>query len=41
MHQVVQDKDGHLVYLADNSWMLEQMMKNNPEVTFHFTSEDL
>ncbi len=41
MHQIVYDKDGHLVYLADNSWMLDQMIKNNPEIEFHFTSESL
>jgi len=38
-HQVATDKDGNLVYLADSQWMLEQMMKNYPEVQFHFTSE--
>ncbi len=41
MHQVVEDKDKNLVYLADNSWMLEQMIKNNPKIEFHFTSETL
>ncbi len=40
-HQVVEDKDRNLVYLADNSWMLEQMMKNNPGIEFHFTSDSL
>jgi peptide chain release factor 3 len=39
MHQVMEDKDKNLVYLADSSWMLEQMIKNNPEIEFHFTSE--
>jgi peptide chain release factor 3 len=38
-HQVATDKDGLLVYLADSSWMLDQMIKNYPEVEFHFTSE--
>jgi len=41
MHQIVEDKDKNLVYLADNSWMLEQMMKNNPGIEFHFTSDSL
>lgn len=41
MHQVVEDKDKNLVYLADNSWMLDQMIKNNPEIEFHFTSETI
>jgi len=38
-HQVATDKDGNLVYLADSRWMLDQMIKNYPEVEFHFTSE--
>jgi peptide chain release factor 3 len=38
-HQVAIDKDGLLVYLADSQWMLDQMIKNYPEVEFHFTSE--
>ncbi len=38
-HQVAVDKDGNLVYLADSQWMLDQMIKNHPEVEFHFTSE--
>ncbi len=38
-HQVANDKDGNLVYLADSQWMLDQMIKNNPEIEFHFTSE--
>ncbi|MEP7168567.1 MAG: peptide chain release factor 3, partial [Bacteroidota bacterium] len=41
MHQVVEDKDKNLVYLADSSWMLDQMIKNNPEIEFHFTSETI
>jgi len=41
MHQIVEDKDKNLVYLADSSWMLEQMIKNNPEIEFHFTSETI
>lgn len=38
-HQVATDKDGNLVYLADSQWMLDQMIKNHPDVEFHFTSE--
>ena len=38
-HQVATDKDGNIVYLAESQWMLDQMIKNYPEVQFHFTSE--
>lgn len=38
-HQIATDKDGNLVYLADSQWMLDQMIKNHPDVEFHFTSE--
>lgn len=38
-HQVATDKDDNLVYLADSQWMLDQMIKNYPDVQFHFTSE--
>lgn len=38
-HQVATDKDGNIVYLADSQWMLDQMIKNHPDVQFHFTSE--
>lgn len=38
-HQVAIDKDGNIVYMAESQWMLDQMIKNHPEVTFHFTSE--
>lgn len=38
-HQVATDKDGNLVYLAESQWMLDQMIKNHPDVEFHFTSE--
>lgn len=36
---VVSDKDGHLVYLAQSEWYLNTEMNNNPDITFHFTSE--
>ncbi|MCZ2277234.1 MAG: peptide chain release factor 3 [Bacteroidia bacterium] len=41
MHQVMLDKDGYYVYLADSSWMLEQMIKNNPDIEFHFNSDTI
>ena len=36
---VVKDKDGHLVYLAQSEWFLNTEMGNNPDIRFHFTSE--
>lgn len=36
---VVLDKDGHLVYLAQSQWFLNTEITNNPEIEFHFTSE--
>ena len=36
---VVMDKDGHLVYLAQSEWFLNTEIANNPGITFHFTSE--
>ena len=36
---VVNDKDGHLVYLAQSEWFLNTEIKNNPYIHFHFTSE--
>ncbi len=35
----VYDKDGHVVYLAQSEWFLNTEISNNPEVTFHFSSE--
>lgn len=37
--QIAHDKDGNVVYFADSQWMLDQMIKNNPEITFHFLSD--
>jgi peptide chain release factor 3 len=34
-----EDKDGHLVYLAQSEWFLNTERTNNPEIGFHFTSE--
>ena len=39
MNNIAFDKDQNPVYLADSQWMLDQMIKNYPEVQFHFTSE--
>jgi len=36
---VVVDKDGHLVYLAQSEWFLDTERRNNPEIEFHFSSE--
>lgn len=36
---VVYDKDGHLVYLAQSEWYLNTERANNPDIEFHFTSE--
>jgi peptide chain release factor 3 len=36
---VVTDKDGYLVYLAQSDWFLQTEIANNPDIQFHFTSE--
>jgi len=36
---VAEDKDGHLVYLAQSEWFLNTERINNPDIEFHFTSE--
>jgi len=33
------DKDGHLVYLAQSEWFLNTERINNPGIEFHFSSE--
>ncbi|MDB5193546.1 MAG: prfC, partial [Segetibacter sp.] len=33
------DKDGNMVYLAQSEWFLNTERQNNPDITFHFTSE--
>jgi peptide chain release factor 3 len=38
-NNVVNDKDDHLVYLAQSEWFLNTEIKNNPEIEFHFSSE--
>lgn len=39
--QIAFDKDKNVVYFADSQWMLDQMIKNNPEITFHFLSDSV
>ena len=36
---IANDKDGHLVYLAQSEWFLNTERTNNPQIEFHFTSE--
>jgi peptide chain release factor 3 len=36
---IAEDKDGHLVYLAQSEWFLNTERTNNPDIAFHFTSE--
>jgi len=37
--QVAFDKDNNPVYLAESQWMLDQMIRNNPDISFHFLSD--
>ena len=36
---IMEDKDGNLVYLAQSEWFLNTERQNNPDIRFHFTSE--
>jgi peptide chain release factor 3 len=36
---IMNDKDGNLVYLAQSEWFLNTERQNNPDIEFHFTSE--
>lgn len=36
---IMEDKDGNLVYLAQSEWFLNTEKQNNPDIEFHFTSE--
>lgn len=36
---IVEDKDHHLVYLAQSEWFLNTERQNHPEITFHLSSE--
>ncbi len=38
-NDVVEDKDGNLVFLAQSEWMLKVAKDDYPEITFHFNSE--
>ncbi|MBX7202521.1 MAG: peptide chain release factor 3 [Bacteroidia bacterium] len=38
-HQLAQDKDGRYVFLAESPWMLDTMIKDFPDLKFHFNSE--
>jgi len=37
--EIVLDKDGNRVYLAQSSFVLQMARQNNPEITYHETSE--
>lgn len=36
---IMEDKEGNLVYLAQSEWYLNTEIQNNPDISFHFTSE--
>ncbi len=36
---IVKDKDNNLVFLAETSWILNTAIQQNPDITFHNTSE--
>lgn len=36
---IMHDKDGELVYLAQSQWFLKTEMDNNPDIQFHFANE--
>lgn len=38
---IAADKDGQLVYLANSEWFLNTEIQNNPDISFHYTSEVL
>jgi peptide chain release factor 3 len=38
-NNIMEDKDGNLVYLAQSEWFLNTERQNNPKIEFHFTSE--
>jgi peptide chain release factor 3 len=37
--QIATDVDDKLVYLAETQWSLDREIRENPEISFHFTSE--
>lgn len=38
-NDIVKDKDGNLVFLAQTAFILQMAKQNNPKITFHETSE--
>ena len=38
-YQITYDKDGNLVFMADNEWTLKSMLEIYPDIRFHYTSE--
>ena len=36
---IAHDKHGALVFLAESTWMLQQVQEQHPKIDFHFTSE--
>ncbi len=38
-NNIAEDKDGHMVYLAQSEWFLKTEISNNPDIEFHYTSE--
>ena len=36
---IAHDKHGALVFLAESTWMLQQVQEQHPKINFHFTSE--
>lgn len=41
IHHMATDKDDKPVFLAESSWALQMAMEKNPDIEFHFTSEDI
>jgi peptide chain release factor 3 len=37
--QLAYDRDENPVYLSESEWMLQAMIRDNPKIEFHFTSE--
>ena len=38
-HQIAKDKHGEFVFLTETRWSLEREIKEQSDITFHFTSE--
>ncbi|MCC7302050.1 MAG: peptide chain release factor 3 [Bacteroidia bacterium] len=41
IHHMATDKDDRPVFLAESAWALQMAQEKNPEIEFHFTSEDI